>query len=88
MKLPAELITRYRDPYWLYWIPLIKFLNSHRADVIQLAKKQVAEIVDKWLRFSKLDWPVRTEAAELAIEIAEDMLALRMSRYAYWMKVV
>ena len=76
----AELITRYRDPYWLYWIPLIKFLNSHRADVIQLAQKQVTEIVDKWLRFSKLNWPVRTEAAELAIEIAEDMLALRMSK--------
>jgi hypothetical protein len=76
----AELITRYRDPYWLYWIPLIKFLNSHRTDVIQLAQKQVTEIVDKWLRFSKLDWPMRSEAAELAIEIAEDMLALRMSR--------
>lgn len=76
----AEVIARYRDPYWLYWIPAIQFLHAHKADVIQLAKRQVTEIADKWLRFSKKDWPARSEAAELAIEVAEDMLALKKSR--------
>lgn len=76
----AEITARYRDPYWLYWIPTIQFLHSHRADVIKLASKQVTEIADKWLRFSKKDWPARSEAAELAIEIAEAMLAQKMSK--------
>lgn len=43
----AELIATYRDPYWLYWIPIIQFLYKHIEDVICFAKKQVAEIVDK-----------------------------------------
>lgn len=80
----AEIIVRYRDPYWLYWIPVIKFLHNHRSNVVQYSKKQVAEIVDKWLRFSKKDWPARYEAAEIAIEIAEDMLALKMSAIKYF----
>lgn len=79
----AEIVARYRDPYWLYWIPAIKFLHNHRSDAVQFAKKQVAEIVDKWLRFSGIDWPARSEAAEIAIEIAEDMLALNMSIIKY-----
>ncbi len=76
----AELVTTYRDPYWLYWIPVIKFLHNHKSDATKLAQKHVAEIVDKWLRFSKKDWPAREEAAEIAIDIAEDILALKMSR--------
>ncbi|MDO8140514.1 MAG: hypothetical protein Q6358_03365 [Candidatus Brocadiales bacterium] len=80
----AEIIARYRDPYWLYWVPAIKFLYNHRSDTIQFSKKQVAEIVDKWLRFSEKDWPARYEAAEIGIEIAEDMLALKMSAIRYF----
>ena len=76
----AELLTTYRDPYWLYWIPVIKFLHSHKSDVIKFAQKHVVEIVDKWLRFSKNDWPARIEAADIAMDIAEDILALKMSR--------
>ncbi len=76
----AELVTTYRDPYWLYWIPVIKFLHNHRSEAVKLAQKQVAEICDKWLRFSNKDWPVRVEAAEIAVDIAEDILALKMSR--------
>jgi len=90
----SELVARNRDPYWLYWMPVVKFLHTHKEDVHKLAPKHVAEIVDKWLRFSKNDWPVRTEAAEIAIETAEDRLAINMSdigahgmsdlvRYAY-----
>lgn len=75
----AELIATYRDPYWLYWIPVIQFLYKHKEDAVCFAKKQVTEIVDKWLRFSKKGWPARVEAAEIAIEIAEEMLAFKMS---------
>ncbi len=75
----ADILARYRDPYWFYWTPVIQFLHIHKEDAIQLAQKPVATIVDKWLRYSKKDWPARSEAAEFAIDMAENMLALRMS---------
>ncbi|MCK5614518.1 hypothetical protein KAR91_72305 [Candidatus Pacearchaeota archaeon] len=75
----SELIAQNRDPYWVYWLPMIQYLHTHKEEATNLAKRQLAEIVDRWLRFSKKDWPVRKEAAEIAIEIAEDELALNLS---------
>jgi hypothetical protein len=79
----SELIATNRDPYWLYWWPFIEFLHSHKDTVTSLAKRHVAEIADRWLRFSKKDWPARAEAACIAIDIAEDELALNMSDVMY-----
>ncbi len=78
----TELTAHYnsRDPYWPYWIPVIKFIHNHKDEVIMLAKKETAIITDKWLRYAKNNWPMRNEAAEIAIEIAEEMLAFKMSR--------
>jgi energy-coupling factor transporter ATP-binding protein EcfA2 len=69
----------YRDPYWPYWLPVIEFIHKHKDDVIMLAKEETAIITDKWLRYAKSNWPMRNEAAEIAIEIAEEMLAFKMS---------
>ena len=79
----TELLASNREPYWLYWKPMILFLYSHKGDVINMAKRQLAEITDRWLRFSKKDWPGRTEAAEMALDIAENELALNMSNIMY-----
>ena len=82
----SDFIAQNRDPYWFYWYPMMLFLYSHKEDVIRLGKRQLAEIVDKWLRFSKNDWPGRKEASEMALEIAEDELALNISNIIYYDK--
>jgi hypothetical protein len=79
----SELIAQNRDPYWPYWRPLILFLYSHKEDTIRLVRRRLAEIVDRWLRFSKKDCPAREKAADMALDIAEDALALNMSNVMY-----
>lgn len=60
-----------RIPYWLYWLPMLRFLNQHLDEVIELAPKQAVEIADAWLWRSGTDSPLRQEAAELALTLAE-----------------
>ena len=62
---------------------MLRFLYSHKEDVIRLGKRQLAEIVDRWLRFSKSDWSCRKETSEMALDIAEDELALNISNVTY-----
>lgn len=80
----SDIITRFRDPYWFYWIPVINFLYAHTEDVIKFAKMDIAEICDKWLRYSKGNWFGREEAADIAIHLAEDLLALSMSNIHFY----
>jgi len=75
----TEAATINRLPYWPYWLPFLDFLHDHIKDVIDLASNDIALIADKWLRYAQKDWPMRTEAAELAISVAEKMLAFKMS---------
>jgi hypothetical protein len=60
-----------RIPYWLYWLPMLKFLHQHLDEAIELAPKQIAEIAGAWLWRSGTDSPLRQEAAELALALAE-----------------
>jgi len=68
-----------RIPYWPYWIPMIQFLHEHLSDVIRLAPQQVAEVADMWLRQGGENWPLRREAAELALTKAEQVLCFKES---------
>lgn len=80
----SDIVARYRNPNWFYWIPVIKFLHAHKEDIIRFARRDTAEICDKWLRFSKDNWPGRAEAAGIAIDLAEDLLALNMSNMHFY----
>lgn len=71
MDLEIEAATIRRIPYLPYWIPMIQFLHGHLADVVELVPEQVAKISDTWLREGLENWPLRQEAAELALETAE-----------------
>jgi hypothetical protein len=76
----TQAATIQRVPYWPYWLPILNYLHDHMGDVINLVSSQVALIADKWLRYAKKDWPMRKEAAELGINVAERMLAFKMSK--------
>ena len=75
----TKIIAENRDPYWLYWIPLIQTLYKFKEDTKKVCPLLTSKIVDKWLRFSKKDWLARSEAAEIAVELSEDLLALKLS---------
>jgi hypothetical protein len=74
--LETEAATLWRIPYWPYWLPMLRFLHKHLEDVIKLAP-QVAKIADIWLRQGAEAWPLRQEAAELALARAEQILRLK-----------
>jgi hypothetical protein len=71
-----------RIPYWPYWLPMLKFLHGHLNEVLQVAPGPIAEIADTWLRQGLEDWPLRKEAAEIAITDAENIFRFKLeSRY-------
>ena len=82
-ELMTKLISEHRDPYWLYWIPLIQILFKFKDDAQRICPLLTSQIVDRWLRFSKENWPARAEAAKIAVEMAEDLLAKKLSSIWY-----
>ncbi len=78
----VEAATILRLPYWPYWLPMIRFLHQHKEQVVNLAPKEVAQITDIWLRLGNQSWPMRREAAELALEVGRKILESSRHRYA------
>ena len=75
--LETTAATMQRIPYWPYWLPMLQFLHRHLADVTELAPKQISELADTWLRRGYENWPLRQEAAELALVIVKQLLRSR-----------
>lgn len=62
-----------RIPYWPYWLPMLRFLHNHIDDVVKIAIKPVADLMNTWLRFGARTWPLRAEAAEIALAAGESI---------------
>ena len=78
--LETTAATIQRIPYWPYWLPMLRFLHTHLADVTNLAPKQIAEVADTWLRRGIESWSLRQEAAELGLVTAEQLLLSRQTQ--------
>jgi hypothetical protein len=77
----AEAATVERIPYKLYWPPVIQFLHNHKDQTLGLVPKLVAEICEKWLRYASPRDPAINEVADMALDLAEDRVALGI---VYW----
>lgn len=79
----------FRIPFWPYWGPLLTVLHAFRGDVVRLAPYSAARICALWLRTTPDElgphqpMPWRTEAAELAIDIAREIQARNAEGYYY-----
>jgi NACHT domain len=62
----------FRIPQPLFWIPVLRLLNCHSADVAAHALLQAAEVCALWLRTMPVGMLGRREAASLAIELAKE----------------
>ncbi|MCP6761207.1 MAG: hypothetical protein NHB32_21270 [Fischerella sp. CENA71] len=82
--LETTAATIQRIPYIPYWLPILQFLHRHLTDVIELAPEYIAEIANTWLRRLDTKWPLRREAAELALATAERLLeSTKAGRFFY-----
>ncbi|MBE9053451.1 hypothetical protein IQ243_24190 [Nostocales cyanobacterium LEGE 11386] len=82
--LETTAATIQRIPYFPYWVPILQFLHRHLTDVIELAPGYIAEIANTWLRRLDTKWPLRREAAELALATAERLLeSTKSGRFFY-----
>jgi len=61
--LETHAATLQRLPYWPLWLPLLRALSVHDNDALVVAGDEVA----LWLRTVPDTWPLRAEAAALAI---------------------
>jgi ABC-type ATPase involved in cell division len=66
--------TMQRVPYWPYWLPMLYFLKARAESVVALAPGEVAAVADTWLRRGGPQWPLRQEAATLALAVARNYL--------------
>ncbi|MGO8909787.1 MAG: NACHT domain-containing protein, partial [Bradyrhizobium sp.] len=64
--------ARFRIPQPLFWIPVLRVLNRHSADVAAHALLQAAEVCALWLRTMPVGMFGRREATSLAIELAKE----------------
>lgn len=74
-QMEAYAATQGRLPAWPLWLPVLEVLHEHRAEAIEVAKYRVAEVVGLWLQRSGPRWPLRAEAADIALEVGEALVA-------------
>ena len=80
--LQTHIATMNRVPYWPLWMSLPQVLRTHQSEARALAPDELARTADMWLRWTPPEWPLRGEAADLAIGLGRDMLE-RIRQRAY-----
>jgi hypothetical protein len=67
----AAARANWRVPRGPFWAAVLATLYRHRQEVVQLAAPEVvSHVAGLWLRYTPLGFPLRREAAALALEIA------------------
>ncbi len=63
-----------RLPYPPYWVGVLRLLHAHRDEIPIRLRGLAARVADMWLRSTPQKWPLRKEAASLAIVLGEATL--------------
>lgn len=63
------------------WGAILRFLDTHRDECVDLAPLQVAEIAECWLRWTATKAALRQEAADLALAVAWQTLRDQQHRH-------
>jgi len=70
-RIGGWLRANIRRPLWPYWLGMLSFLHAHASDVVAHAGSEAARAAEIWLQRSNSRWPLRREAAELALAVGE-----------------
>jgi len=63
--------TVHRLPYWQYWLPMLRFLADRAESAAALVPTEAALIANTWLRLGPERWPLRQQAAAIAMSVAK-----------------
>jgi len=66
-----------RDPIWPLWLPTLQILAERMDEVVALAPTSAAQVATTWLERTPESWPLRVEAARLALAVAWQMYELK-----------
>ena len=75
-ELAEQSQVWFRIPQPLYWVPVLRALSRHVADLAKVALMQGAEVCALWLRTMPPGMPGRKEASLLALEMAKEAQGL------------
>lgn len=78
--LELHLATAFRLPSWPYWPGILTLLSKHREELAAGARAPAARIADLWLRSTRLGWPLRKEAAAIAVTLGDSLLKEKEGR--------
>ncbi len=68
----ATARVKYRYPNLPYWPAVLRFLHTHRVDVVEAAPVEVARVAELWLQHVPVKIKLlRREAGELALALGE-----------------
>lgn len=76
-ELESYVRVANRDPIWPLWVPTLQVLAERLDQVVTLAPTSTAQVATLWLERTPNDWPVRNEAAKLALAVAVQMFELK-----------
>jgi hypothetical protein len=75
--LAIHIAATSRLPYAPYWYRILTFLHSHREELPAPAFGLAARAADLWLRSTLPGWPLRKEAAALAVAVGDALLKVK-----------
>jgi hypothetical protein len=79
-KLAIHAAAWARLPYPYDWFGILSLLHAHREEVPSRIRDLAARVADLWLRATSTQWPLRKEAAALAVTLGEAGLRDREER--------
>jgi hypothetical protein len=78
-EIAAYWAATSRIPLIPLWGPVLRLLHKYASDAVDLAPEQIAGVTGLWLRVTPAEWPLRDEAADIALALAESLVSGALS---------
>jgi|GEM_PF-1429095 len=64
-----------RIPFWPLWLPMLRVIAEKRAEAIPVATEKVTQLADLWLKYSRENWPLRSETGRILLDATQFIIA-------------
>lgn len=73
--LAVHIAAGVRLPYWPYWHGILALLHARCNEIPSRVRGLAARAAHLWLRSTRPGWPLRKEAAAVAVVLGDELLA-------------
>ncbi|UXE59011.1 MAG: hypothetical protein KA717_24010 [Woronichinia naegeliana WA131] len=70
----TEASANFRIPYWPLWLPILRFINDYRDELINIAPIEICQVVHLWLEHIPQNSIFRSEVAEIGLMLGKKAL--------------